>query len=73
MSMSKLNYQTPLLEHFILVNTKTRKVDQLGLDTGLLRSPAAVVPEWLGQPLGAGQQPLQVVPAENIRSEKKNI
>ena len=71
--MSKLNYETPLLEHFILVTTKTRKVDQLGLDAGLLRSPAAVVPERLGQILGAGQQPLQVVPAKNIRSEKKNI
>ena len=65
----KIKFQTPLLEHFILVNTKTRKVDQLGLDTGLLRSPAAVVPERLGQILRAGQQPLQVVPAKNIRSE----
>ena len=73
MSMSKLNFQTLLFEHFILVNTKTRKVDQLGLDTGLLRSPAAVVPERLGQILGAGQQPLQVVPAKNIRSARKNI
>ena len=68
--MSKLNDQIPLLEHFILVTTKTRKVDQLGLDTGLLRSPAAVVPERLGQILGAGQQPLQVVPAERKESRK---